>query len=208
MKFQPGDASRAATNRRLRQFRFIPASNRRTSPVKLFHAAKLPAAAVDAAAPFHEAPTVALRPRLGVATMIALVALRLAIGWHFFSEGMKHYTDQAWSSEGFLRSAKGPLAAKYQAVLPDFHGWDELVRRPASRTLTKACHPKNGRPPPFASGRITSTSSLAFMPLMTNRRRMLRRHLRIGNVNCTPGSTNREALETHFHEARRLEPRR
>jgi uncharacterized membrane protein YphA (DoxX/SURF4 family) len=51
-----------------------------------------------------------------------LVVLRLNIGWHFFSEGVKHYVDPAWTSEGVLRAATGPLAPMYQAYLPDFHG--------------------------------------------------------------------------------------
>lgn len=59
-----------------------------------------------------------------------LVLLRLAIGWHFFKEGVSHYTDPAWSSEGFLRQAKGPLADAYQSMLPDFHGWNRLMLAP------------------------------------------------------------------------------
>lgn len=54
--------------------------------------------------------------------MVMLVLLRLNIGWHFFSEGVKHYTDPNWSSEGFLRAATGPLAPKFRSVLPDYHG--------------------------------------------------------------------------------------
>jgi uncharacterized membrane protein YphA (DoxX/SURF4 family) len=59
-----------------------------------------------------------------------LVALRLTIGWHFFMEGVSHHTDPAWSSEGFLKQAKGPLAADYQAMLPSFHDWSRLVLAP------------------------------------------------------------------------------
>jgi uncharacterized membrane protein YphA (DoxX/SURF4 family) len=48
-----------------------------------------------------------------------LVALRLAIGWHFFIEGLHkihtHHigqtaTNSPWSSEGFFRAGYGPLA--------------------------------------------------------------------------------------------------
>jgi len=56
-----------------------------------------------------------------------LVLLRLAIGWHFFSEGMDHKSDPRWSSEGFLRQARGPLSPLYQSVVPDFHGFDDLM---------------------------------------------------------------------------------
>lgn len=59
-----------------------------------------------------------------------LVCLRLAIGWHFFKEGVSHYTDPNFSSEGFLKQAKGPLADQFKSVLPDFHGWDRLMLAP------------------------------------------------------------------------------
>jgi uncharacterized membrane protein YphA (DoxX/SURF4 family) len=59
--------------------------------------------------------------QIGLATVIMLVLLRLSIGWHFFSEGLKHYIDRQWSSEGVLRAAKGPLAPLYHSYLPD-HG--------------------------------------------------------------------------------------
>jgi uncharacterized membrane protein YphA (DoxX/SURF4 family) len=62
--------------------------------------------------------------------MVMLVALRLAIGWHFFKEGLSHRTDPTWTSESFLKQAKGPLAANYQAVLPKFHDWDRLILAP------------------------------------------------------------------------------
>jgi uncharacterized membrane protein YphA (DoxX/SURF4 family) len=59
--------------------------------------------------------------------MVMLVLLRLNIGWHFYSEGTKHLTDPNWSSEGFLRQAKGPLAPRFQAVLPDYHKFEAIV---------------------------------------------------------------------------------
>ncbi len=59
-----------------------------------------------------------------------LVALRLVIGWHFFKEGSAHRHDPTWSSEGFLKQAKGPLAEKFQSVVPDFHGWTRLMLAP------------------------------------------------------------------------------
>lgn len=68
------------------------------------------------------------RARYSLATMAALVLVRLAIGWHFYSEGISHVRDPVWSSEGFLRAAKGPLADHYHALLPDFHGWQTTLR--------------------------------------------------------------------------------
>jgi uncharacterized membrane protein YphA (DoxX/SURF4 family) len=39
-----------------------------------------------------------------------LVALQLAIGWHFFYEGVWKQRNASWSSKGYLRNATGPLA--------------------------------------------------------------------------------------------------
>ncbi|MGC4005607.1 MAG: hypothetical protein QM811_21815 [Pirellulales bacterium] len=42
--------------------------------------------------------------------IVFLVALRVAMGWHFFNEGRDHYFDNKWSSAPFLKVAVGPLA--------------------------------------------------------------------------------------------------
>jgi uncharacterized membrane protein YphA (DoxX/SURF4 family) len=65
-------------------------------------------------------------------TVLLMVALRVAIGWHFFQEGLSHKNDPKWSSEGFLRQAKGPLAEFYRERLPSFHGWDHRLMTPMS----------------------------------------------------------------------------
>jgi len=70
---------------------------------------------------------VSQRYAISTATVILLVVLRLNIGWHFFYEGVKHYTDPTWTSEGTLRSATGPLAPLYKSYLPDYHGMDEWL---------------------------------------------------------------------------------
>jgi hypothetical protein len=67
-------------------------------------------------------------------TVLMLVLLRLNIGWHFFSEGVKHSLDPHWTSEAVLRAAKGPLAPMYQMYLPDFHHLEELLHRDSSQT--------------------------------------------------------------------------
>src|SRR5207253_251810 len=48
-----------------------------------------------------------------------LVALRLAIGWHCFIEGMEKISTPNWSSEGYLRESMGPLSGVYQAMAGD-----------------------------------------------------------------------------------------
>jgi uncharacterized membrane protein YphA (DoxX/SURF4 family) len=70
------------------------------------------------------------RHGISTATVVMLVVLRLNIGWHFFHEGVKHYTDPQWTSEATLRGAKGPLAPFYQSYLPDFHGLDDYLHGP------------------------------------------------------------------------------
>jgi uncharacterized membrane protein YphA (DoxX/SURF4 family) len=52
---------------------------------------------------------------------VALVVLRVVIGWHFFLEGLSHKNDPKWSSEGFLRAAKGPLGEFYHSRAPGLH---------------------------------------------------------------------------------------
>ena len=60
-------------------------------------------------------------------TILLLVALRVAIGWHFFNEGRDHYFDKKWSSQGFLKLAVGPFAGQAKATLPQYHHWDKLL---------------------------------------------------------------------------------
>jgi uncharacterized membrane protein YphA (DoxX/SURF4 family) len=70
--------------------------------------------------------------------VLALVLLRLVIGWHFFREGAEKVVYEprnkqlrmTFSSEGFLTNTKGPLTALYRANAPDDHGWRELLAAP------------------------------------------------------------------------------
>jgi uncharacterized membrane protein YphA (DoxX/SURF4 family) len=71
---------------------------------------------------------------ISLATVVMLVLLRLDIGWHFFSEGVKHLVDPHWSSEPVLRAAKGPLAPLFQAYLPDFHHLGDALHRDRSQS--------------------------------------------------------------------------
>jgi uncharacterized membrane protein YphA (DoxX/SURF4 family) len=78
------------------------------------------------------------RRQLGGFAILALVLLRLAIGWHFFSEGLDKIerdatTGQyriAFSAAGFLSQAKGPLAGLYHWFAPDGHDWQTLLAVP------------------------------------------------------------------------------
>lgn len=68
---------------------------------------------------------------IGFAAVLALVVLRMAVGWHFLKSGLEKYTDDNFSSAGFLSQAKGPLAGWHRGMIPDFHGYraavDELL---------------------------------------------------------------------------------
>ena len=59
--------------------------------------------------------------QLGTAAIIALVLLRLALGWHFYKEGSAKMQD-GFSSTWFLGAAKGPLADSFKSMLWDADG--------------------------------------------------------------------------------------
>lgn len=97
--------------------------------------------------------------------MVMLVALRLAIGWHFFKEGLSHRTDPTWTSEGFLKQAKGPLAPEFQAVLPKFHDWDRLILSPLPDN-NAAAKEENGEAPAAKDKTAADKSDKADKPAM------------------------------------------
>src|SRR2546423_11907601 len=53
---------------------------------------------------------------IGRGTRFFLVALRLAIGWHFLTEGIDKLNNPSWSSENYLRASTGPLADYFRGV--------------------------------------------------------------------------------------------
>jgi uncharacterized membrane protein YphA (DoxX/SURF4 family) len=53
---------------------------------------------------------------IGRGTRFFLVLLRLAIGWHFLTEGLDKLQNPAWSSESYLRGSTGPLADYFRGV--------------------------------------------------------------------------------------------
>jgi uncharacterized membrane protein YphA (DoxX/SURF4 family) len=48
------------------------------------------------------------------------------IGWHFYKEGAKKFTEPSFTADPFLRLSTGPLAGLYQGMIPDRHGLDRL----------------------------------------------------------------------------------
>lgn len=66
-----------------------------------------------------------------VFALLAVVALRLAIGFHFFSEGTsKLQSPTPFTAAPFLRAARGPLAPWYQRLLDDPLGQQLLCIEP------------------------------------------------------------------------------
>jgi hypothetical protein len=90
------------------------------------------------------------RRQLGSIAVLALVFLRLSVGWHFFGEGLekierdpqsgKFQLSAAYKSatEGFLSAAKGPLADFYHSFAPDGHEWQKLLAVPNQSRSTTA----------------------------------------------------------------------
>jgi uncharacterized membrane protein YphA (DoxX/SURF4 family) len=62
------------------------------------------------------------KAQLSFLAVLALIALRVVVGWHFFMEGTDKVQKGGFSSTGFLSAAKGPLAKTFQAMVPDFDG--------------------------------------------------------------------------------------
>ncbi|MEZ6135634.1 MAG: hypothetical protein R3C53_12060 [Pirellulaceae bacterium] len=60
--------------------------------------------------------------RIGIFGILALVLLRVGIGWHFYMEGVAKVRGNDFTSEGFLTAARGPLADQYQNLIWDKDG--------------------------------------------------------------------------------------
>lgn len=75
--------------------------------------------AVPSSAP---TPPLSRYRQLSLWAVVALVALRLVVGWHFFMEGSTKVREGGFTSVGFLGAAKGPLADTFHDMVPDFDG--------------------------------------------------------------------------------------
>ncbi|MEN1680003.1 MAG: hypothetical protein AAGJ46_10440 [Planctomycetota bacterium] len=71
----------------------------------------------------------------GFWTITSLVLLRLAIGWHFYSEGVEKL-EPGFTSAGLLRDAKGPLAPTFQSFAPPAPGYAEHFAQPQAAGLS------------------------------------------------------------------------
>jgi len=76
--------------------------------------------------------------RFGIFGILALVALRVTIGWHFYMEGVTKIRGDNFSSQGFLVSAQGPLADKFQSLIWDHDGQFRLDKEKVNQLFTEA----------------------------------------------------------------------
>ena len=62
---------------------------------------------------------------------IAIVALRVLIGWHFLYEGLSKLTNPAWSAAGYLAQSRGPLSGlfRWMAAGPSVLGSVNLLNK-------------------------------------------------------------------------------
>jgi thiosulfate dehydrogenase [quinone] large subunit len=51
--------------------------------------------------------------------MIAVVTLRILIGWHFLYEGLSKLTNPGWSAAGYLTQSRGPFAGLFRWMAGD-----------------------------------------------------------------------------------------
>jgi uncharacterized membrane protein YphA (DoxX/SURF4 family) len=66
------------------------------------------------------------RVQIGLLAAVAIVALRLGVGLHFFWEGADKLNHPKPFSAGFLGNAKGPLAPVFKTMVWDADGWYRL----------------------------------------------------------------------------------
>jgi thiosulfate dehydrogenase [quinone] large subunit len=57
--------------------------------------------------------------RLSPVQTLAIVVLRVLVGWHFLYEGLAKLTNPAWSASGYLLQSRGPLSAFFRGLAAD-----------------------------------------------------------------------------------------
>lgn len=58
--------------------------------------------------------------------VVALVVLRIGVGWRFLHEGLWKYRHASYTAADFLRQARGPLAEHFHRLIPDYYGLERL----------------------------------------------------------------------------------
>lgn len=76
--------------------------------------------------------------RLSSFAILAIVLLRVGIGWHFYMEGVTKVRSGDFSSEGFLKAAEGPLAPQFHRLIWDYDGTVRLDRNGLKKRFTES----------------------------------------------------------------------
>lgn len=76
--------------------------------------------------------------RLSSFAILAIVLLRVGVGWHFYMEGVTKVKSGDFSSEGFLKAAEGPLAGQFHGLIWDYDGKVRLDREGLKKRFTDA----------------------------------------------------------------------
>ncbi|MGN6135713.1 MAG: hypothetical protein ACTHOU_14590 [Aureliella sp.] len=76
--------------------------------------------------------------RLSIFGIIAIVLLRVGVGWHFYMEGATKVRGGDFKSEGFLKGAEGPLADQFHDLVWDYNGTIRLDREGLKKRFSDA----------------------------------------------------------------------
>lgn len=72
---------------------------------------------------------------------IALILLRIAIGWHFLYEGVSKWSVEPWqkpfSSEPYLQAAIGPFRGTFRGLIPDQDGLARLRKESIEAAIVR-----------------------------------------------------------------------
>lgn len=131
--------------------------------------------------------------------MVLLVLLRLNIGWHFYSEGVSHYTDKKWTSAVVLRNATGPLAPTFRSYLPEYADLQTLAAAKDTKDVDAWLQKKADA---MAADRQQFVDFFKFDDSQKAASEKLLK-LRQDQIRSW-GPANKEDLETYFHDRDRL----
>jgi uncharacterized membrane protein YphA (DoxX/SURF4 family) len=127
--------------------------------------------------------------RLGIWATTCLVALRFAVGWHFFESGVVKVRDPNFRSADFLSRSTGPLADFFRGLVPDRFGRERLQE---DRILAGwGAH----------QARVAAELGFDAQTQQAAAQIFEREAARLRDF----FGQNREAIDTHFREVARLE---
>ena len=122
--------------------------------------------------------------------VLALVLLRLGLGWHFFKEGSKKFQGDKFTSVYFWAAAKGPWAETFKNMIPDRYGRERLADPERMLKIWTSHKDKIARFYNFDAKQMTEASQV-----VDRYRARLDAYL----------ETNKEVLSEYFLEVERLE---